>query len=102
MRDRRVEIVIADRGWVVVGEVEREDGEVIVRYGAVVRRWGAQAESLGGLARNGPLTDTVLDAFDEWRMDAGVVVGRMICRPGPWEAWLDVRRVDCREAGYVS
>ena len=101
MKDGEMQIVICDRGWVICGEVDLEADELVVRHGAVVRRWGANAESLGGLARNGPGEDTVLDAFDEWRSERTVIVGRMVCRPGPWEQWLAKRREECREGGYA-
>ena len=100
---RQVEIVICDRGWVVVGEVDSEDpGELVVRFGAVVRRWGTTGEGIGALAAKGPLEMTTLDVFDEWRVERSAVVGRLACRPGPWEKWLDDRRADCREGGYAA
>lgn len=34
------QIVIAQRGWVFVGDVTRSENEVVIENAAVVRRWG--------------------------------------------------------------
>ena len=46
------QIVIAQRGWVFVGDVTRTENEVVIEDAAVVRRWGTTA-GLGQLAAKG-------------------------------------------------
>lgn len=53
-------IVIADRGWVFVGEASRTGDTLHLRNASVIRRWGTTS-GLGQLALHGPQKDTVLD-----------------------------------------
>lgn len=53
-------IIVADRGWVFVGECEdMPDGQVTIRNANCIRVWGT-TRGLGELA-NGPTKDTKLD-----------------------------------------
>lgn len=52
-------IVILQRGWVMVGKLERKGSECKLHRAAVLRRWGTK-EGLGELS-GGPLDDTKLD-----------------------------------------
>jgi hypothetical protein len=55
-------IVIADRGWVFVGDcTDNEDGTVTIRNTKNIRRWGT-TKGLGELV-NGPLSKTVADDY---------------------------------------
>lgn len=55
-------IVVADRGWVFVGNCEdHDDGSVTITNCCNIRRWGTTA-GLGQLV-NGPLPDTKYDAY---------------------------------------
>ena len=66
-------IVVADRGFVYVGNVVH-DGEWCVVTGAMnIRRWGT-SEGLGELARLGPRPETVLDAVGTVRIPARAVI----------------------------
>lgn len=47
------QIVIAQRGWVFVGDVERTENEVVIKNAKNIRRWGT-SRGLGELAQNGP------------------------------------------------
>jgi hypothetical protein len=81
------EIVVLQRGWVVVGDVA-EDTDSLVRLenASVVRRWGT-TKGLGEMAASGPLSETVLDACP-----AGVkahplaIVMRMPCEAAAWQS----------------
>lgn len=53
-------IVVLQRGWVVVGEVRRINDEITVRDASVIRCWGT-TKGLGQLALSGPTEKTVLD-----------------------------------------
>lgn len=55
-------IIVADRGWVFVGDcVDNEDGSVTIVNANNIRRWGTTA-GLGELA-NGPLSETQYDHY---------------------------------------
>lgn len=58
------QIVVLQRGWVVVGDVTLQGSELAIADARVIRKWGT-TKGLGEL-RNGPTSDTVLD-------DAGTV-----------------------------
>lgn len=54
-------IIVADRGWVFVGDCEdNQDGSVTIRHARNIRRWGTTT-GLGQLA-NGPTSETKHDA----------------------------------------
>jgi len=53
-------IVILQRGWVMVGRLERNGEDCKLHAAAVVRKWGT-TNGLPELASNGPLPNTVLD-----------------------------------------
>lgn len=72
------QIVIAQRGWVFVGDVTRSENEVVIENAAVVRRWGTTA-GLGQLAATGPTVDTRLDPCTTVRMHPLTVVATMDC-----------------------
>lgn len=53
-------IIVADRGWVFVGDCEdHDDGSVTIRNAKNIRRWGT-TNGLAELA-NGPTSKTVVD-----------------------------------------
>ena len=54
------QIVVLQRGWVVVGDVEKTELEVKISNCSVVRNWGA-TKGLGEIAEGGPTAKTVLD-----------------------------------------
>lgn len=61
-----VRIIVADRGWIFVGNCEdNEDGSVTIRNTKNIRRWGTTS-GLGQLV-NGPLPNTKFDAYGEVR-----------------------------------
>ena len=57
-----VRIIIADRGWVFVGNCQdHPDGSVTITNCRNIRKWGTSA-GLGELV-NGPKSDTVFDPY---------------------------------------
>lgn len=77
------QIVIAQRGWVFVGDVERTENEVVIKNAKNIRRWGT-SRGLGELAQNGPQPNTVLDDYGTARMQA--VVATLDCEESKWNA----------------
>jgi hypothetical protein len=63
-KQAEIRIVIAQRGWVFIGRVSREEHEIVLRDAKGIRRWGT-TKGLGELW-SGPKANTVLD-------DAGTV-----------------------------
>lgn len=53
-------IVVLQRGWVVIGKMERNGNECKLHNASVIRNWGT-TRGLGELAKEGPLKDTKLD-----------------------------------------
>jgi hypothetical protein len=76
------QIVIAQRGWVFIGEVTRSESEVVIEGAAVVRRWGTTA-GLGQLAEKGPTADTRLDPCPTVRIHPLAIVATMDCAEWP-------------------
>lgn len=55
-----IKIVILQRGWIVVGRMERTDTVCKLHNASVIRTWGT-TNGLGELAENGKLSGTKLD-----------------------------------------
>lgn len=53
-------IVVLQRGWIVVGDVETSETEVNIKNCSVIRVWGT-SKGLGEIAENGPTDKTKLD-----------------------------------------
>jgi hypothetical protein len=79
------QIIIAQRGWVFVGDVERSGDEVVISNAQCIRRWGT-SRGLGELAKGGPQYRTVLDDAGTVRMHALAVVASIDCKEEKWPA----------------
>ena len=77
------QIVILDRGFIYVGDVEIENDWLVIRNGANVRRWGTQ-KGLGELAALGPQSRTVLDPTPTVRAPMRGVIATLDCEPAKW------------------
>lgn len=58
--DGDLKIVILQRGWVMVGRMERNGEECRLHNAAVIRKWGT-SDGLPELATKGPRAGTILD-----------------------------------------
>ncbi|MBK8752405.1 MAG: hypothetical protein IPL99_12495 [Candidatus Competibacteraceae bacterium] len=72
------QIVIAQCGWVFIGDVTLTGNDVVIENAAVVRRWGT-TEGLGQLARSGPTPNTRLDPCPTVRIPMPSVIATMDC-----------------------
>jgi hypothetical protein len=70
------EIVILQRGWIIVGDVVRNGSEFTVTDASVIRRWGT-TNGIGQLAIAGPTKDTILDPVGTARAHELTVVMRI-------------------------
>lgn len=77
------QIVIADRGFVWVGDVELLTEWCIITKASQVRRWGT-SKGLGELAASGPLKSTVLDPAGTVRVPMRAVIGLLDCEVSKW------------------
>ena len=74
------QIVVADRGWVFLGDVYSDDqGNKIINDAKVVRVWGT-TKGLGELALTGPTKDTKLDDSGTVRVPSRSVVAVFDCK----------------------
>ncbi len=53
-------IVILQRGWVMVGKLERNGSECKLHQASVIRNWGT-TKGLGEIAKTGPTPSTKID-----------------------------------------
>lgn len=79
----KIEIVILQRGWIVVGRFHKKDHDCIVEHGYVIRQWGT-TKGLGEIAMNGPTDKTVIDRIPTTRFHELTIVARMICEESKW------------------
>lgn len=55
-----MKIVILQRGWVMIGKLERNGSECKLHNASVIRNWGT-TKGLGELAMEGPKANTKID-----------------------------------------
>lgn len=77
------QIVILNRGWVVVGDYSEKGDEGVLDNASVIRTWGT-TKGLGELAENGPLTNTKLDPCPTIRFNKLTMVARMDVNESKW------------------
>ena len=73
------QIVIADRGWVFVGQTQDAGDKLLVENARVIRRWGT-TKGLGELAESGPLPNTILDPLGRLVLPSRAVIGVIACK----------------------
>jgi len=76
-------IVVGQRGWVWVGDVQASLDEVVITDAQVVRRWGTK-RGLAQLANEGPQRETLLDDPCTVRLHRLAVVCLYECNPAVW------------------
>ena len=81
---RGIAIVVADRGFVYVGEVEVDDDWCIVTNAKNIRVWGT-TQGLGELV-NGPTKNTKLDAVGTVRIPMRAVISLIDVKADSWKS----------------
>ena len=75
-------ILVAQRGWVFMGDVaEDNDTEMRLENASVIRLWGT-TKGLGQIALEGATSKTVLDPCGEVRVHPLAVVAIIPCKEG--------------------
>ena len=77
------QIVVLNRGWVVVGDYSEDGDNCTLTNASVVRKWGT-TKGLGELAEKGPQVDTILDKCPNVHFNKLTVVARMDCNEDKW------------------
>lgn len=78
------QIVILNRGWVVIGEYSEKGDECTLTNASVIRVWGT-TKGIGELAENGPLTNTKLDACPNVHFHKMTMVARLDVNEVNWK-----------------
>jgi len=78
------QIVILNRGWVVIGNYSEKGDECTLTNASVIRTWGT-TKGLGELAEGGPLTNTKLDECPNVYFHKMTMVARMDVNESKWE-----------------
>ena len=78
------QIVILNRGWVVVGDYSEKGDECYLTNASVIRVWGT-TKGLGELAEKGPLTNTKLDPCPNVTFHKLTMVARMDVLEENWK-----------------
>jgi hypothetical protein len=79
-----IKICILQRGWVMIGRLEKNGSDCTLHNASVIRRWGT-TKGLGELV-NGPTKDTALDkCYGEVQFDSLTVVATISCKGDVWE-----------------
>lgn len=77
-------IVVADRGWVWVGNADQHGDIIVIEQARCVRRWGT-TEGLAQLAQHGPQQETKLEQPSTVRVPLRSVVGVIPCEVASWK-----------------
>lgn len=84
MTESNHRIVVLQRGWVAVGNLDRSKApQLVLENASIVRRWGT-SKGLGELAAQGPLEDTILDPSGTLEFHELAVVTTFVTEPSKW------------------
>jgi len=79
-----IKIVILQRGWIMVGRLERDGSDCKLHNASVIRKWGT-TKGLGEIAKNGPTDKTILDPTNGLvEFDYLTVVASITCEEKKW------------------
>lgn len=79
-----MKICVLERGWVLVGILEKDGDEYLLLKGNVIRRWGT-TKGLGQLAIEGPTSETILDAIPLAKFNKNQLIFTLNCDESKWK-----------------
>lgn len=81
-------IVVLQRGWVLVGKLEKNGSECKLHNASVIRNWGT-TKGLGEIAQAGPTTTTKIDPTNGLvEFDYLTVVATISCNSSAWSKYV--------------
>lgn len=83
IKPTKKQIVILNRGWVVIGEYSEKGDDCTLSNASVIRVWGT-TKGLGELAEYGPLTSTKLDPCPSVHFNKMTMVARLDVNEEKW------------------
>jgi len=92
-----IRICILHRGWVLVGEYDRDGEWITLRHAFVIRQWGT-TRGIGELAREGPKPETILDREPESEFHQSQMIRAIKCDSSKWREQYEGLESD--RAGY--
>ena len=84
IKPTKKQIVVLNRGWVVVGDYSEKGDECTLSNASIIRKWGT-TQGLGELAEKGKLEDTILDSCPNVHFHKMTMVARMDCNENNWK-----------------
>lgn len=84
IKPSKKQIVVLNRGWVVIGDYSEKDDDCTLTNASVIRKWGT-TNGLGELAEKGKLPDTVLDECPNVHFNKLTMVARMDVNENNWK-----------------
>lgn len=83
-----VKIVVLQRGWVMVGRLERDGDQCKLHSASTIRIWGT-SKGLGEIAAEGPTAKTTLDkCHGVVEFHALTVIATIACEESKWASRL--------------
>jgi len=79
-----MKIVVLERGWIMVGILEKDGDEYLLLNGRIIRRWGT-TEGLGEIAIKGPLPETKLDKIPLVKFHKNQLIFTINCDESKWK-----------------
>ena len=78
------QIVILNRGWVVIGDYSEKGDECTLENASVIRKWGTK-QGIGELAEKGKLEETILDPTPNVHFHKMTMVARLDVNEASWK-----------------
>lgn len=82
-----INIVVLQRGWVMIGRYSKEGETITLENAHVIRQWGT-TKGLGELALDGKQTNTKLDKAGHVEFHVLTVVATINCNDSKWDKEL--------------
>lgn len=86
-KESKVQIVILQRGWVVIGRYSENGDEFELQDAKVIRVWGT-TKGLGEIAYGGPTSSTKLDECPTVRTHKLTAIARMDVDEDKWSKYF--------------
>jgi hypothetical protein len=79
-----MKICVLERGWVLIGQLEKDGDEYLLLNAKFIRRWGTK-DGLGELAIKGPLPETILDKTPLVKFHKSQLIFTISCDESKWK-----------------